>query len=436
MEDPSSDHTADSDQENSECTIKEVEVTVPTTDDPSLPVMTFRMWVLGVTSCVLLSFVNQFMWYRKTPMMVSSICAQIAVVPIGHLMAKTVTGRVFFKGTPLEFTLNPGPFNIKEHVMITIFANAGAGSVYGSHILSAVKLLYKRRLTFIPAAIIMFTTQTLGYGWAGLLRRFLVEPPEMWWPGNLVQVSLFRALHEREKRPKGSISRTQFFVFVVICTAAYTIIPSFLLMSIITISWICWIKPKSVLANQLGSGQSGLGILSFGIDWATVTSYLGTPLVSPWFATANILVGFTLFMYVIIPIFYWTNTYNAKTFPIYSNEVYMSNGSVYDTNTIINSKFEFDKEAYARNGPINLINLCTRITQTLTIANLACTQIQPVEEFASPFLNTQGILDPDVKLGTIDITLKTIRIRFRQDSNVITCIKELVIILLTTGIHC
>jgi hypothetical protein len=34
--------------------------------------------------------------------------------------------------------------------------------------------------------------QILGYGWAGVLRRFLVDPAEMWWPSNLAQVSLFR----------------------------------------------------------------------------------------------------------------------------------------------------------------------------------------------------------------------------------------------------
>ena len=34
----------------------------------------------------------------------------------------------------------------------------------------------------------------LGYGWAGLFRKFLVDSPFMWWPTNLVQVSLFRSL--------------------------------------------------------------------------------------------------------------------------------------------------------------------------------------------------------------------------------------------------
>lgn len=142
-----------------ECPIRQVELTVPKTDNPDMPILTFRMWVLGVVSCVLLSFVNQFFWYRKQPLSVSSIFVQIVVVPIGHFMARTLPRRSVLKGTRFEFSLNPGPFNIKEHVLITIFANCGAGSVYAAHILTAVKLLYKRELTFLPALIVMLTTQ-------------------------------------------------------------------------------------------------------------------------------------------------------------------------------------------------------------------------------------------------------------------------------------
>lgn len=149
--------------ENEECSIKQVELTVPKTDDPTLPILTFRMWVLGIVSCVLLSFVNQFFWYRTQPLSVTSISAQIAVVPIGHFMARTLPTRVFFKDTRFEFSLNRGPFNIKEHVLITIFANAGAGTVYATHILSAVKLMYRRELSFLPAILLMFTTQVLFY---------------------------------------------------------------------------------------------------------------------------------------------------------------------------------------------------------------------------------------------------------------------------------
>ncbi|KAF3945683.1 hypothetical protein CMV_027962 [Castanea mollissima] len=172
--------------------IEQVALTVPITDDTSLPSFTFRTWILGTLACGLLSFLNQFFWYRKEPLTLTSISAQIAVVPLGHLMASTITKRVFFKGRKHEFTLNPGPFNVKEHVLITIFANSGAGNVYSIHVVSAVKLFYKKEMTFVVALVIVITSQVMGFGWAGLFRRYLVDPAAMWWPQNLVQVSLFR----------------------------------------------------------------------------------------------------------------------------------------------------------------------------------------------------------------------------------------------------
>ncbi|CAL5364594.1 unnamed protein product [Camellia sinensis] len=337
-----------------------------------MPVLTFRMWVLGLGSCILLSFINQFFWYRKEPLSVTSISAQIAVVPLGHLMARIITDRVFFQGTRWEFTLNPGPFNVKEHVLITIFANSGAGSVYATHILSAVKLFYKKKLTFFPALIVMVTTQVLGFGWAGLFRKYLVEPGEMWWPSNLVQVSLFRALHEKEHRPKGGTTRTQFFLITFICGFAYYIFPGFLFQMLTSISWVCWLAPKSVLVQQLGSGLQGLGIGSLGFDWSTIASYLGSPLASPWFATANVAIGFFFVMYVLTPVSYWLNVYQAKNFPIYSSDLFMSNGSLYDISKIVDSKFHLDENAYGKYGPLHMSTFFA-MTYGLGFATLSAT---------------------------------------------------------------
>ncbi|KAI8546134.1 hypothetical protein RHMOL_Rhmol07G0093100 [Rhododendron molle] len=345
-------HEQEEEEENSP--VRQVALTVPTSDDPTLPVLTFRMWVLGVLSCVLLSFLNQFFWYRTEPLSITAISAQIAVVPLGQLMAAKITDRVFFKGKRWEFTLNPGPFNVKEHVLITIFANSGAGSVYAIHVVTVVKVFYKQNITFFVSLIVIVTTQVLGFGWAGIFRRYLVEPAAMWWPANLVQVSLFRALHEKEERPKGGVTRTQFFLIALTCSFSYYVFPGYLFEMLTSFSWICWIFPTSVLAQQLGSGLYGLGIGALGFDWSTISSYLGSPLASPWFATANVAAGFVFIMYVLTPICYWLDVYKAKTFAIFSDELYQSDGQEYNITSIIDSNFHLDIAAYEAEGPLYL----------------------------------------------------------------------------------
>ena len=61
------------------------------------------------------------------------------------------------------FSLNPGPFNIKEHVLISIFANAGsafgAGSAYAVGIVDIIKAFYHRNISFFSAWLLIITTQ-------------------------------------------------------------------------------------------------------------------------------------------------------------------------------------------------------------------------------------------------------------------------------------
>ncbi|KAF3332302.1 oligopeptide transporter 7 [Carex littledalei] len=345
-------YSEEEEEENSP--IEQVALTVPVSDDPTELVLTFRMWVLGTLSCVLLSFLNQFFWYRKEPLTITAISAQIAVVPLGRLMAATLPACLFFEGSKWEFSLNPGPFNMKEHVLITIFANSGAGTVYAIHVITAVRVFYKQHITFFVSLLVVLTTQVLGFGWAGIFRRYLVEPAAMWWPYNLVQVSLFRALHEKEERKKGSLNRNQFFLVAFICSFAYYIFPGYLFKMLTSFSWICWLFPHSVFAHQLGSGLKGLGIGAIGLDWSSISSYLGSPLASPWFATANVAAGFIIVMYIMTPIGYWLNLYNAKKFPIFSDGLYTYTGHKYNITSLIDSDFHLDIKAYEKYGPLYL----------------------------------------------------------------------------------
>ncbi|XP_031495743.1 oligopeptide transporter 7-like isoform X1 [Nymphaea colorata] len=354
--------------------VEQVALTVPVWDDTTLPAMTLRTWFLGATSCALLSFLNQFFWYRTEPLSISSAFAQVAVVPLGHLMARSITDRVFFQGRAWEFTLNPGPFNVKEHVLITIFASAGAGAVYAIHIVSTVKVFYGQKLTLLVSFLVVITTQVLGFGWAGIFRRYLVDPAAMWWPGILVQVSLFRAFHEKEVQAKGRLTRNQFFLIAFMCSFAYYVFPGYLFPMLTSLSWLCWVFPKSVLAQQLGSGLHGLGVGAFSFDWSTVSSYLGSPLASPWFATANLAAGFFLIMYVITPLAYWLDIYKAKTFPIFSDGLFTSSGQKYNISSIIDSSFHLDVEAYERNGPVYLSTFFA-FTYGVGFASLAATVV-------------------------------------------------------------
>ncbi|KAI4340011.1 hypothetical protein MLD38_024890 [Melastoma candidum] len=352
--------------------IEEVRLTVPTKDDPNEPALTFRTWFLGIFSCVILAFVNQFFGYRQNPLFISSVSAQILVLPAGRLMARMLpTTKFSVPFTKWSFSLNPGPFNLKEHVLITIFANSGSGGVYALNIVTIIKAFYKKKISVLALFLLSQTTQMLGYGWAGLFRKYLVDSAYMWWPGNLVQVSLFTALHEKEGRRKGGVSRLQFFVIVFIASFSYYIFPGYLFQTLSNISIACLIWKNSVTAQQIGSGVRGLGIGSFGFDWSTIASFLGTPLAVPGFAIINILVGFVAIVYVLQPILYWSNAYDAKKYPFISSNTFDSTGQRFNITRVLNEK-TFDLDIPAYNGYSKLyLSVFFAMTYGLSFATLS-----------------------------------------------------------------
>ncbi|KAJ0251208.1 Oligopeptide transporter 3 [Hirschfeldia incana] len=363
--------------EHERCPVEEVALVVPETDDPSLPVMTFRAWFLGLSSCILLIFLNTFFTYRTQPLTISAILMQIAVLPIGKFMARTLP-TTSHRLMGWEWSLNPGPFNIKEHVIITIFANCGVayggGDAYSIGAITVMKAYYKQSLSFICGLFIVLTTQILGYGWAGILRRYLVDPVDMWWPSNLAQVSLFRALHEKEHKSKG-LTRMQFFLVALGASFLYYALPGYLFPILTFFSWVCWAWPNSITAQQVGSGYHGLGVGAFTLDWAGISAYHGSPLVAPWSSILNVGVGFIMFIYIIVPVCYWRfNTFDARKFPIFSNQLFTSAGQKYDTTKILTPRFDLDINAYNNYGKLYLSPLFAlsigsgfaRFTATLT----------------------------------------------------------------------
>ncbi|KAK7824780.1 oligopeptide transporter 4, partial [Quercus suber] len=366
--------TIDEDEEL--CPIEEVRLTVANTDDPTLPIWTFRMWFLGLISCALLSFLNQFFAYRTEPLVITQITVQVATLPIGRFMASVLPKTKFhIPGFgSRSFSLNPGPFNMKEHVLISIFANAGSafgsGAAYAVGIVNIIKAFYHRNISFFAAWLLIITTQVLGYGWAGLLRKYVVEPAHMWWPATLVQVSLFRALHENEKR---RMSRAKFFLIALICSFSWYLVPGYLFTTLTSISWVCWVFSKSVTAQQIGSGMRGLGLGALTLDWSAVASFLFSPLVSPFFSIVNVFAGYFLVVYIAIPIGYWgLDLYGARRFPIFSSHLFTAQGQAYNISAIVNDKFELNISNYEEQGRIHL-SMFFSLTYGFGFATIAST---------------------------------------------------------------
>ncbi|KAF9160329.1 hypothetical protein DFQ26_005668 [Actinomortierella ambigua] len=339
-------------EEEDDSPIEEVRITVPNTDDPTIPCNTFRMWFLGLLFAGIISFVNQFFYMRQTTITIGYAVVALLTLPIGHSMARVLpTTQYSLFG--FKFTLNPGPFSIKEHVLIGTMTSVNTYTAYAVDIVVLQKVFYGDEKPFIAGLLLVWTTQILGFSMAGVLRKFLVRPAHMIWPSNLVTAALFRSLHHVEGSEDSSnrMGRMKYFLLVTLGSFIWYFFPGFIFPTVGMISWICWIKPDNIVLAQL-TGSNGLGIGTIALDWSAINSYV-LPMVTPWFAQVNVLIGFILVVYVMVPWAYYTNLWDSKNYPILSAELFLPDGTSYNKSEVLVNGV-LDEAKYVAYGPLRM----------------------------------------------------------------------------------
>ncbi|OZJ06193.1 hypothetical protein BZG36_00958 [Bifiguratus adelaidae] len=328
--------------------IEEVRAVVPNTDDPNTPVVTFRMVLLGPAFTAGLAFVNQFFWFRNNPFLLTALVVQLLTYPLGKAMERAIPKSRFF---------NPGPFNMKEHALIVAMVNSCYQTAYSIDVITIQRVWYKQDLGWGGGLLLTLTTQFMGYGIAGFLRPYLVYPASMVWPSNLVNVALLRSFHGKKEEPgRGMMrfSRIHFFLIAFACQFVYYWLPGYFMTILTAFSWICWINPNNIVLSQLTGGYAGLGMGALAFDWNTIVGYLLSPLIVPWWAIANIAVGFVFIAWVLAPALYYTNTWDAKAFPIITNGLFQTNGSAYNIHAVLTPDLILNETAYEEYGPLRL----------------------------------------------------------------------------------
>ncbi|KAJ7129479.1 small oligopeptide transporter [Mycena epipterygia] len=347
----------------------EVRSAVANTDDPSIPTSTIRSWVLGLIWAIIIPGLNQFFFFRYPSVTVTGIIAQLLSLPLGRLWARFLPNVKIF-----GLELNPGPFTIKEHVLVTIMASVGAGSAYATDIIAVQRVYYDQTYNFSFQWLVVMSTQLIGFSIGGIARRFLVQPPSMIWPANLVTCALFNTLHSTEYAgvgSRGGFSRERFFYIAFACSAVWYILPGYLFTALSYFSWVCWIAPNNIVVNQLFGVNYGLGMGLLTFDWAQI-AYIGSPLATPWWAEANIAVGFVFFFWILSPALYFTNTWYSKYMPISTGGSFDNTGAKYNVSRILTADSTFDLESYEAYSPL-FLSTTFAVSYGLSFASITAT---------------------------------------------------------------
>lgn len=142
--------------------------------DEDVPANTVRAWVIGLALTVIGASMNTLFSLRQPSISIGPLVAQIVAYPIGHTWARIMPEREF-NTFGVRWSLNPGPFNIKEHAVITVMASVSFSVAYSTDIILAQLVFYKQNFGILFQLLLTVSTQSLGYGIAGVMRKFLGE---------------------------------------------------------------------------------------------------------------------------------------------------------------------------------------------------------------------------------------------------------------------
>ncbi|OQE29948.1 hypothetical protein PENSTE_c002G06307 [Penicillium steckii] len=316
---------------------------------------TLRAWVLGLLFTTIGSGLNMFLSMRSPAISFPAIVVQLLVYPIGCFWARVMPTKVF-DTFGLRWTLNTGPFTIKEHTVITIMANVSIGYAYCTDALLALKA---KHIGWGFQLLFALSSQVIGIALAGIFRRFLVWPAAMIWPGQFANTALFHALHD--KRPSDpsetngwSVSRYRYFIYVMAGAFFWYWIPGVIWQGLSVFAFVTWIRPNSVVLNQLFGGFSGLSLIPITFDWTYVSAYLLDPLLAPTHAIVNTLIGLVVFIiFATIGISY-TGAYYSAYLPINTSSTFDNTQQTYNVTKILGQNFSFDEEKYKAYSPMFL----------------------------------------------------------------------------------
>ncbi|KAI9511773.1 OPT-domain-containing protein [Russula earlei] len=296
----------------------EVRAAVANTDDPTMVVNTFRVWFIGLIFSTIIPAYNTVISLRYD----------------------------VFPAFGYSFSLNPGPFNIKEHALISIMVNVVIDGTAITDIASAMRILQGQYLLGL-------TLQLFGFSIAGTLRQFLVWPASMIWPGVLVRCALLNTMHSNYgKKDSKHISRERFLYLACLCSFLWYWVPGYLWTGLSVFNWVCWIAPNNVVINSLFGTVSGLGMGLVTFDWAAI-SLIGSPLVVPWWAQINMVGGFLVVIWFICPILWAKNVFYSQFMPVSVGASFDNTGAIYNLSAILTDN-NFDQTKYEQYSPMYL----------------------------------------------------------------------------------
>lgn len=315
---------------------------------------TFRAYFWGLLWSLVGTGVNQIFSPRNPSISLTAGILQILMMPCGRATEYLPDWGFTFRGK--RHSINPGPWTYKEQMFATIIVSASIGGAYAAFyniFVDKLEIYYGNTWTsFGYQFLLVFSTQFVGFGFAGIMRRLIVYPVRAVWPTILPTLALNKALAAKESNRNihgWTISKYKFFAIVFVAAFVYFWIPNYLFAALSTFNWMTWIAPQNFNLATITGSLTGLGFNPLPtFDWTLINFNL--PLTVPFFSQANQFLGTFIAGAILIPAVFWSNYKWTGYLPINSNSIFNNQGERYDVRSILTNGL-LDKKKYQKVGP-------------------------------------------------------------------------------------
>jgi len=318
-------------------------------DDPTLSPWTFRTLVIGTGLSAFGGVLAEIYYFKPQTVLVSTMFLAIIGYVLGIFMEFLIPPKISLFGHSLSLHyLNPGPFNKKELAFILIMASAAATSALATETLAVQRLFYN--ITPNPAAsvFLLFSSQFIGYGIAGVMRSILLYPSKMLYPGVLPLISMFDAFY---KDGKSATKKLRLFYIAFFAIFFWEMLPEYIFPLLTGFSIFCLANPNSqdfTLIFGGSNGNEGLGLFSICFDWQYISGGVN-PFAIPLKAQFSNFIGYILCILVFCGVYYG-NVWEARSLPFLAQDLFYPNGTVYNQTLILNPDLTVNETLLEQQG--------------------------------------------------------------------------------------
>lgn len=117
-------------------------------------------------------------------------------------------------------------------------------------------------------------------------------------------------------------------------------------------AFVTWIKPNNVVINQLFGEFSGLSLIPISFDWTYITAFILSPLMPPWHAIVNTLIGTVLFLWTTTIAIHYSGTWYSAYLPMSNSNNYDNTCAVYNISRILTPEYTLDVAKYEAYSPL------------------------------------------------------------------------------------